>query len=467
KNAVGLFLGNGMYHVERVPGRFAKFKGSFGPLKAIAQIRLEYADGSVEVVGTDGQWRVAPGPITFGSIYGGEDFDARLVQRGWDKPDFDDSKWETAQVVDGPGGELRGLSCAAPPIDYFQIHRPVAEHTLTNGDIVYDLGQNAAQVLKITVTGPVGSRVQLRPAELIKADGSVNQGSMGAGHRGYVWCEYTKRTSGKETWENKFFYVGCRYVQAHFIPAETGGKLPSLKSIEGIVIHSASPPVGKFECSNTLFNRIFRLVRWAELNNMVSLMTDCPHRERLGWLEEDHLNGPALRYDFNLAQLFTKTLNDIMDSQLPNGLVPTTAPEYTVFKGNFRDAPAWGSSSILVPWQQYQFDGDVEILRRNYDVMKKYVAYLGSTATNDIVSHGLGDWYDLGPKAPGFAQLTPVALTSTAFYYYDTLILSQIAAVLGRINDAAQFGKRAEEIYSAFNREFYNPAQHSYATGSQ
>ncbi len=196
-------------------------------------------------------------------------------------------------------------------------------------------------------------------------------------------------------------------------------------------------------------------------------MTDCPHRERLGWLEEDHLNGPALRYDFNLAQLFTKTLNDITDSQLPDGLVPTTAPEYTIFKGDFRDAPAWGSSSILVPWQQYEFDGDVEILRRNYDVMKKYLAYLASTATNDIVGHGLGDWYDLGPKAPGYAQLTPVALTSTAFYYYDTRILSRIATVLGRTNDAAAFEKQAEQIYAAFNREFYNPAQHSYATGSQ
>ena len=111
KNAIGLFLGNGMYNVERVTNRFTKFKGSFGPLKAIAQIRLEYADGSVETIGTDDQWRAAPGPITFGSIYGGEDFDARLVQRGWNEPNFNDSKWQTAEVVDGPGGKLKGLSC--------------------------------------------------------------------------------------------------------------------------------------------------------------------------------------------------------------------------------------------------------------------------------------------------------------------------------------------------------------------
>ena len=148
---------------ERVTNRFTKFKGSFGPHKAIAQIRLEYADGSVEIIGTDDQWRVAPGPITFSSIYGGEDFDARLVQPGWDRPDFDDSKWEPALVVNGPGGELKGLSCAAPPIREFQIHQPVATRTLTNGDVVFDLGQNAAHVLQISVTGPAGSRVRLYP----------------------------------------------------------------------------------------------------------------------------------------------------------------------------------------------------------------------------------------------------------------------------------------------------------------
>jgi alpha-L-rhamnosidase len=482
KNAVGLFLGNGMYNVERLPGRFTKFKGSFGPLKAIAQIQLEYADGTIQIIGTDDHWRTSPGPITFDSIYGGEDFDARRVQAGWNEAGFDDSQWQAAQAVEGPGGGLKGLSCAAPPIREFQIHRPVAVRKLADGDRVYDLGQNAAHVLKISVTGPAGSRVQLFPAELADADGSANQGSMGAGHRGRVWCEYTKGTDNRENWAPRFFYVGCRYVQVHLIPPSPGfanlsppsgeragarGALPKIKSLAGVVVHSASEPVGQFRCSNTLFNRIAELIRWAQQNNMVSLLTDCPHRERLGWLEEDHLNGPALRYDFDLARLFTKTLNDITDSQLPDGLVPTTAPEYTVFKGNFRDAPAWGSSSVLVPWQQYEFDGDVDMLRRNYEVMKKYVAYLGTTATNDIVNHGLGDWYDLGPKPPGFSQLTPVALVATAFYYDDTHILARVAGVLGKADEANQFAAKAERIRHAFNQTFFNPTNRDYATGSQ
>jgi hypothetical protein len=474
RNAAGIELGNGMYNVLG-GGRYTKFTGSFGPQKAIAQIRLEYADGSVEFVGTDDNWRVAAGPITFSSIYGGEDFDARLVQHGWDKPNFDDSKWPPAQIVSGPGGELRGLSCAAPPIRKFEIHQPVATRALTNGDVVFDLGQNASHVPEISVTGPAGSRVQLIPAELTNRNGSVSQGSMNASRNG-VRCEFIKATDGAESWSPKFFYVGCRFIQVHFIPASSNGRLPKIKSLAGVVVNSASEPVGEFECSNTLFDRIRTLVRWAQRSNMVSLMTDCPHRERLGWLEEDHLNGPALRYEFDLAQLFAKTLNDIGDSQLANGLVPTTAPEYTPFGGdgktnsrrnNFGDSPEWGSAFILVPWQQFEFDGDLNLFRAHYDAMKNYLTYFGSRADNCIVNYGLGDWYDIGPKPPGVSQLTPVALTATAFYFQDVEIMSRAAALLGKTDDAKQFSDLAEKIRAAFNEKFYNATNHFYATDSQ
>jgi hypothetical protein len=474
KNAVGIELGNGMYNVLG-GGRYTKFTGSFGPQKAIAQIRLEYNDGSVEFVGTDGSWRVATGPITFSSIYGGEDFDARLVQRDWNESNFDDSKWQLAQVVSGPGGVLRGLSCAAPPILRFETHQPVTTRILTNGDVVFDLGQNASHVPKISVTGPVGSRVQLIPAELTNRDGSVSQGSMNASRNG-VRCEFIKATNSGENWSPKFFYVGCRYIQVHFIRANPDGELPKIKWLAGVVVNSASEPVGEFECSNGLFNRIRALVRWAQRSNMVSLMTDCPHRERLGWLEEDHLNGPSLRYEFDLAQLFTKTLNDIADSQLANGLVPTTAPEYTPFGGNgktdnlrnnFGDSPEWSSTFILAPWQQYEFDGDLNLFRIHYDAMKNYLTYFGSRADNYIVNYGLGDWYDIGPKPPGVSQLTPVALTATAFYYQDAEIMTHVALLLGKYDDVEQFQDLALKINFAFNNKFYDRTNHIYATGSQ
>ncbi|MGB7767620.1 MAG: family 78 glycoside hydrolase catalytic domain [Verrucomicrobiia bacterium] len=476
KNAVGIELGNGMYHLPATrfkPPGYQPY--SFGPLKAIAQIRLEYADGSVETIGTDANWRVAPGPITSCSIYSGEDFDTRRAPPGWNQINFNDSKWSSAMVVNGPGRKLRGLSCAAPPIREFEIHQPVASWNLPNGDIVFDLGQNAAHVPEISVAGPAGSKVRIIPSELTNSDGSASQGSMGA-NRTAIWCDFTKAADGVETWAPSFFYVGCRYLQIKLLPAAGQTNLPAVKSVGGIVVHSSCDAVGRFQCSNDLFNRTFALIRWAQQNNMMSVMTDCPQREKRGWLEEDHLNGPALRYDFDLAQLFTKTMNDIADSQLTNGLVPTTAPEYTIFRdrgqtgderGRFGDSPEWGSAFILVPWQQYEFDGDLNLFRLHYDALTNYLAYLGSRADNNIVNYGLGDWFDIGPKPPWTSQLTPIALTATAFYFQDAEIMSRAAALLGKTDDAKNFSNLAENIRAEFNEIFYNAANQCYATDSQ
>ena len=436
RNAIGLTLGNGMYNVVR-RNRFVKFTGSFGALRAILHLRLEYADGSTQILGTDETWRTCAGPITFSCIFGGEDYDARLNPAGWDLPGFDDRAWPRAvQIIRAPG-KLRGHTFAASPLRAIETRAPVAVLALTNGETIYDLGQNASYMPRLRVTGPAGSTVRLTPAEILGPDGQIDRGTMGGSARGSSWWEYTKGTAAEETWFPKFCYIGCRYLQARLTPAQPGGELPRIESVEGVIVHSSASPVGEFACSNELLNRIRTLVRWAQRANMVSVLTDCPHREKLGWLEQYHLNGPAIRYEFDLCRLFTKGMNDMANAQLENGLVPNIAPEYTQFKGTFRAAAEWGSAFIIVPWQQYQFSADLEPLRTHYDAMKRYFAYLETQAKeDDLVSEGLGDWYDLGPKKPGFAQLTPPPVTATAFYYYDAWILSQAAALLNRPDEA-------------------------------
>ena len=462
-NAIGVMLGNGMYNVPASP-RYAKFNGSFGEPRLIAQLRLSYLDGTSDVIATDSRWLTTAGPITFSSVYGGENFDARLESSGWDHPGFEPAGWTPAVVTNGPGGALCGMTVAAPPIKAIETLLPIHANVISEQEIVYDLGQNASVIVGLTVRGPSGSVVEVTPAELTNTDGTINCVSIGGGN--CRW-QYTLAGGGPETWHARFFYHGCRYLRVRLQAAPGAAELPVLDHLEGVVIQSASKPVGEFACSNDLFNRIHTLIRWAQRANIVSVLTDCPHRERLGWLEQYHLNGPSLRYEFDLARLFTKGMNDMADSQLADGLIPDIAPEYPVFGGGFRDSPEWGSAFVIVPWQQYQFTGDPQLLRRNYEAMKRYVAYLGTKSKNHIVSHGLGDWYDLGPREPGYSQLTPVALTATAFYCYDTWILAQTAALLGRADEAKNFTRQAAEIRNAFNAEFFNPATHVYATGSQ
>ncbi len=462
RHGVGLLVANGFYNVRA--GRYTKYKGSFGPIRAIALFRLEYADGAAEFVGTDASWRCHPGPITFSCMYGGEDYDARLEMRGWDGPGFDDSAWAAAAVLPGPGGALRGASFAAPPIRAFEQLKPAAVREIGAGAAVYDLGQNAPIMIALEARGPAGSSVRVTPAELVKPDGTVDRGSSGGGE---CWWQYTLAGRGREAYRAKFFYHGARYLQVELRPASPDGPRPEVISLEGTVVHSSSAPIGDFACSSVLFNRIRTLVRWAQRANIMSLITDCPHRERLGWLEQYHLNGPSLRYEWDLGRLFAKTMTDMADSQLADGLVPDIAPEYTVFSGGFRDSPEWGSAAVLVPWQQYEWTGDIDLLRRYYDVMKRYVDYLATKAKGRIVSHGLGDWYDLGPKPPGEAQLTPKALTATAFYYEDARVVARAAALLGMADDAKVYTSRADEIRAAFNATFFDPAAGVYAGGSQ
>ncbi|HEX8296424.1 MAG TPA: family 78 glycoside hydrolase catalytic domain [Chthoniobacteraceae bacterium] len=462
RNAVGLFLGNGMYHVK-AGGRYAKFQGSFGPQKAIAQILCEYQDGTREWIVTDEQWRVGAGPITFTSVYGGEDYDARLEQRGWDQPGFDASKWTAARILTGPGGALKGLSCAAPPIRKFDLLKPAKTTVLKPGVTLFDLGQNASQMPKITVRGPAGASIKLSPAELLKPDGSVDQKSIGQP----TYCVYTLSGTGSQTWSPRFFYCGYRYLQVECLAPTGGGALPVIENLESTVVHTSSRTAGEFTTSSDLFNRIHALIRWAQRSNMVSSLTDCPHREKLGWLEQIHLNGPALRYNFDLDAFFTKTMNDMADSQTPEGLIPSIAPEFPVFKDGFRDSPEWGSALLLVAWQQHQFTGDASLLRRYYEPMVRYVDYLGKKAKDDIVSHGLSDWYDIGPGAPGMSKLTPLGVTGTAFYFEDHRVLAEAARMLGRTEDATRYEEKAARIRAAFNSKFFNVATAQYSSGSQ
>jgi alpha-L-rhamnosidase len=160
--------------------------------------------------------------------------------------------------------------------------------------------------------------------------------------------------------------------------------------------------VGSFSCSVQLFNETERLIRWAQRNNLISILTDCPHRERLGWLEEAHLNGPSLRYEFDLDKFSRCSVDAMSDSQLSTGLVPDIAPELTVFSGAFRDSPEWGSSVILVPWQQYQFTGDDALLRQYYGGDDELPGLSSKPIFGlYLLSYGLGDWYDIGPGGGG------------------------------------------------------------------
>jgi hypothetical protein len=230
---------------------------------------------------------------------------------------------------------------------------------------------------------------------------------------------------------------------------------------------NSSPEAGTFKCSNQLFNSIYELIKWSVKSNLASVVTDCPHREKLGWLEQTHLMGNSIKFIYDIHNLYDKVIDDMMEAQLDYGLVPDIAPEYVPFAEGFRDSPEWGSACIILPWDMYEWYGDIKAVKKAYPMMKKYLNYLRQMASDNILSHGLGDWYDLGPAFPGEAQLTPKSVTATSIYYYDSKLLSEMAGLIGEKEDALVFRNLSEEIRKAFNLKFFNPVTKVYSTGSQ
>lgn len=467
-NAIGVMLGNGMYNVEGVPGRYTKFIGSFGQPKLIAELRLHFADGSVSIISSSDRWKTASGPILFSSIYGGEDYDARRSLPGWTLTTFQDAAWEHAVLVDGPGGELRAESL--PPVEVIQKYAPVKTNRIGASLSIYDLGKNFAGRPAITVSGPRGSSVRILPGELLDASGRVTQASQAASPDSPVVFNYTLAGDGVEHWAPQFTYSGFRFAE---VAVSGTNALPEVKGFEGQGIHDAVSVDGSFDSSNDLLNRIHNLIDSAIQNNMVSVLTDCPTREKLGWLEQTHLAGPSILYNYDLSLLYRKMARDMRDSQAADGMVPAIAPEVVAFlddsghNTDFRDSPEWGSAIILSPWTAYTFYGDAQVLRDNYDAMVAYAHYLQTRADDNIISYGLGDWYDIGPAAPGKSQLTGEAMTATAIYFQDLTDLARIAAILNRTADAAEFTRRAAAVKASINAHLFHPETNNYDKGSQ
>ncbi len=461
-NALGVILGNGMFFIPQE--RYTKFVIAYGYPQMRAKLIITYADGSRETIGTDRTFKTSASAITFSSIYGGEDYDGTLEQTGWKKAGFDDSAWKNAIEIDGPGGKLKAQF--APPLKVMATFMPVQISAPRKNIWVYDMRQNASAIPKITVKGKRGDEVTIIPGELLDENGMVTQRATGSPYL----LKYRLKGGGIEDWQPLFTYYGYRYLQVEgAIPAgrDNPGNLPVIVNLQSLHTRNSAGRVGNFSCSNELFNRIYHLIDWGMRSNMASVLTDCPHREKLGWLEQAHLMSASIRYNYNVPNLLKKIVNDMREAQLEDGLIPDIAPEYPIFSGGFRDSPEWGSAFVILPWYIYQWYGDRQPLRENYNAMKRYVAYLKNKSDENIVSHGLGDWFDIGPKDPGPAQLTPKALTATAIYYYDVKILEKTAAFLGFNDDEKMFATQAHKIKKAFNAKFFNPQTKQYAQGSQ
>lgn len=482
ENVVGILLGNGFYNVQG--GRYRKLQISFGPPTLLFELVINYEDGTCTTVHSDNNWKYDFSPVTFNCIYGGEDYDARREQKGWNQIGFDDSHWRPVVIQEAPKGILRPQMAAPVKImERYDIQKVTklnadqvasasvsTKRTVDLSAFVLDMGQNLAGFPEITVRGKRGQKVTLIVAEALTEEGACNQRQTGRQH----YYEYTLKGEGDETWHPRFSYYGFRYIQvegAVLKGQKNPQKLPVLKNIQSCFVYNSARKVSTFESSNRIFNAAHRLIEKAVRSNMQSVFTDCPHREKLGWLEQVHLNGPGLLYNYDLTAYAPQIMQNMADAQHSNGAMPTTAPEYVIFEGPgmdaFAESPEWGGSLVIFPFMYYETYGDDSLIKKYYPNMRRYVDYLKTRADKGILSFGLGDWYDYGDFRAGFSRNTPVPLVATAHYYMTVMYLVQAAKMVGNDFDIHYYTSLAQDIMVAFNKCFLHKDTAQYGTGSQ
>jgi len=458
ENVLGVMLGNGMYNVQG--GRYTKFIGSYGPPKCTVCLVISSGDRK-QVVFSDDTWRTDDGPITFSCIYGGEDYDARREQTGWDKPKFNDGRWKPARVVDGPGGELR--PAVSPPVKVIRHLEPVSVTKLKDGRYEIDLGENLSARPVIRVKGAAGSRVTIETAE--------RRGQPWKGH------SYTYTLNGSDSTEYfapRFTYFGFQYLYVNGVnwgdENTSAAAMPELVDVGADFVSSCGPRIGTFACSNPLLNAIDDMIDRSVTSNLQHVLTDCPHREKLGWLEVTHLMGPSILSRYDMGGLYRKICRDTADSQLETGLVPDIAPEYVRFEDGFFESPEWGSASVQLPWLLYHWYGDDRILHDFYSTMAAYTDYLAGTRNEDgTVRGGLGDWYDWTPEKGhvGHSQLTPKELPATCMLYENARILAQTALQQGRAPEMRKWQRLTTRVKRDFLAAYYDQKKKTVAEGSQ
>lgn len=446
RNAIGAILGDGWFR-----GRIGFGGGQrnvYGKyLALLAQLEVQYADGSVERIVTDESWRAAAGPILSSSIYDGETYDARLEHSGWTLPGFDDSSWSGVRIVEWNLNELE--TPLGPPVRRIEKVAPISVHQSPSGKTIVDFGQNLVGRLSIKVEGLAGHTVTLRHAE------ALENGELYTRPLRYAEAtdRYTLKGFGAETWEPHFTFHGFRYVQVDNWPGEL-----NLNDLNAVVLHSDLKRTGWFDCSHPLLNQFHQNVVWGMRGNFLDIPTDCPQRdERLGWTGDIQVFSPIASFLYDASGFLQSWLKDLtVEQRRSGGVVPPVIPN--VLGNIFGAVAAWGDAATIVPWVLYQRFGDVKVLADQFESMCAWMDCVASVAgENRLWDRGFqfGDWLDptAPPDKPAKAR-TDKAIVASAYFIRSADLVAQAAEVLGRKDEQKKYQSLATEARAAFAREF-------------
>lgn len=472
ENAIGAIVADGWYSGYLGYGLLVGYgpnksgRNIYGKTPALlAQLEIEYKDGTRKVVSTDPSWKTSTGPIVQADMLMGETYDARLEQHGWNRPGFDESKWERsiqakengstkAKFTDKAGTREMEFGFVEPdeivaytsaPIRTTQMIRPIEITEPSPGTYIFNMGQNFSGVVQIKVKGERGDKIVIRHGEMLHPDGRLMTENL---RRAQATDAYILRGDNQpETWRPRFTYHGFQYVEITGLTEK-----PNLDTVTGVVIHSDTPLVSSFACSDPMVNQLFENIVWTQRSNFFEVPTDCPQRdERFGWTGDAQTYIRTASYNANVAAFFTKWLDDLEEAQLPNGAYPDYAP-YPMMHGkpNRGFATAWMDAGIICPWTIYQVYGDKRVIERHYGSMKRFMQFREKNSPDFLgvnIGNGWGDWLALGDTAP-------VEYVDTVYFALSSRLMAEMATAIGEDQDAKHYRKLFAAIKDAFGDKY-------------
>ena len=440
KNAVGALLAPGWYEDSI---EWYQRPNNYGatPPALLAELRIEYVDGSVQSVITDPGWQARPSMILHSEIYNGETQDARRAQPGWDTADFSAEGWKPAMTIEP--ASLRILAQDFQPI---RVEREMAAKTMTEpkpGVYIYDFGQNLVGAERVRLDGPPGTNVRLRFGEILNPDGTLYTENL---RTAKATDHFILNGKGTEEFTPQFTYHGYRYAELTGLPAA-----PGKDAVTAIVFHTDAPFTDKLETGSAELNQLWSNILWGQRGNFMSIPTDCPQRdERLGWMGDAEVFWRTASYNMGLAAFSRKFSRDMRGTQADSPYYGIYAPG-TAVEQSSGHAAGWSDAGIIVPWTSWLQNGDTRIIDRNWPAMTRYLDAIAAANPDNLWKNDagtpFGDW--LSPEGK-----TKYELIATAYWAYDVSLMREMARATGRTADEQKYAELFGKIRDAFDREF-------------
>ena len=448
-NVLGFTVADGFY-AGAFGWRMERYGFGPAPRRLLAQLRLDYADGSTQWIGTGPGWRIADSSIVAADIYGGETRDARREHEGWDRPEFDANGWCVANIGTPPPTRIIGQT--SPALKSKGVLRAVEVSAPVSGRFVFDFGQNITGWARLHVRGKAGARVTLRFAELLNSNGTVDQSNL---RRAEATDRFILRGDvGGESFEPRFTYHGFRYVEVDGYPGT-----PTADDIEAIVVYSDCRETGTMDFATPLLAQIWRNTKWSQRGNFFAVPTDCTQRdERMGWMGDIQIFLDAAAFNMDVGPFLRRYLREARAAQREDGAYPIVVPQPQSFPDVV--TAGWSEAGIILPhglWQRY---GDTAVIDENWKAMERWMDFVGNDNPDYIWRNNrgldLGDWLSVDAVQPD-DETTPRVLCATAYWAYSARLMAEMAEATGRPDAAAQYRHTRAQIEKAFGDELVSP----------